>query len=49
MEISAISVSKSGRFIASGQKGTIFQKMPEAPIILWNYMTKEPMAVLKGI
>ena len=23
--------------------------MPDAPIILWNYLTKEPVAVLKGM
>jgi WD40 repeat protein len=49
MEISAITVSPSGRMIATGQLGTIFQKLPEAPIILWDYQKKEPITVLKGI
>ena len=49
MEISAICVSKSGNIIATGQKGTIFQKLPDAPIIMWNFQTKEPIAVLKGM
>ena len=49
MEISAIAVSHSGNIIATGQQGTIFQKLPDAPIILWNYQTKEPIAVLKGM
>lgn len=35
--------------IASGQLGTIFQKTPEAPIILWDFEKKEPLAVLKGM
>ena len=49
MEISAIAISNSGQFIATGQLGTIFQKLPDAPIILWNYERKEPVAVLKGM
>jgi WD40 repeat protein len=49
MEISAISISNSGNLIATGQLGTIFQKLPDAPVILWNYVKKEPVAVLKGI
>lgn len=49
MEISAIAVSKSGNILATGQLGTIFQKLPDAPIILWNFNTKEPIAVLKGM
>ena len=49
MEISAIAVSKSGNIVATGQLGTVFQKLPDAPIILWNYQTKEPIAVLKGM
>lgn len=49
MEISAIAVSKSGNIIATGQLGTKFQKLPDAPIILWNFHTKEPIAVLKGM
>ena len=49
MEISAIAVSNSGNIIATGQKGTVFQRTPDAPIILWNMQTKKPMAVLRGV
>ena len=49
MEISAIAISNSGNLVATGQLGTIFQKLPDAPIILWNYAKKEPIAVLKGM
>jgi hypothetical protein len=49
MEISAITVSNSGSLIATGQLGTIFQKLPDAPVILWNYSKREPIAVLKGM
>ena len=49
MEISAIAVSNSGNIIATGQKGTVFQRVPDAPIILWNMQTRKPMAVLRGI
>ena len=49
MEISAITISNSGQLIATGQLGTIFQKLPDAPVILWSYSKKEPVAVLKGM
>lgn len=49
MEISSIAISNSGSLIATGQRGTCFQKTPEAPIILWNYESKKPLAVLKGM
>jgi cilia- and flagella-associated protein 52 len=49
MEISALAISNSGKLMATGQRGTIFQKTPEAPIILWSYETKKPLAVLKGM
>ena len=49
MEISAIEISNSGKMIATGQLGTIFQKNPEAPIILWDFAKKEPITVLKGM
>lgn len=48
MEISCIAVSASGKMFATGQKGTVFQKVPEAPVILWNGETNKPAAVLKG-
>lgn len=49
MEISAVAVSNTGKLLATGQKGTVFQKSPEAPIILWSYESKKPLAVLKGM
>lgn len=49
MEISALAVSNSGNIIATGQKGTVFQRVPDAPIILWNMQTRRPMAVLRGV
>jgi len=49
MEISCIAVSNSGRMMATGQLGTSFQRTPEAPVILWNYETRKPLAVLKGM
>ena len=49
MEISTIAVSNSGKLIATGQKGTVFQKTPDAPVIIWSYETRKPLAVLKGI
>ena len=49
MEISALATSNSGNVIATGQVGTIFQKLPEAPIILWSFHQKQPLFVLKGI
>ena len=49
MDISALAISNSGKLIATGQVGTIFQKTPEAPVILWSYDSKKPLAVFKGI
>lgn len=49
MEISAMALSNSGRMLATGQLGTIFQKNPEAPVILWDFSNKAPLAVLKGL
>ncbi len=49
MEISALAISNSGKLMATGQRGTIFQKTPEAPIIIWSYEQKKPLAVLKGM
>lgn len=49
MEISCIAVSNNGRMMATGQLGTTFQRTPEAPVILWNYETRKPIAVLKGM
>ena len=49
MEITAMTISFSGKLLATGQRGSIFQKTPEAPIILWDFEAKKPLAVLKGI
>ena len=49
MELSAIAVSNSGALIATGQKGTVFQRTPDAPVILWSYETRKPLIVLKGV
>lgn len=49
MEITAMAISFSGKLLATGQLGSIFQKTPEAPVILWDFDSKEPLAVLKGI
>ncbi len=59
MQITCLTLSNSGnpllndpnkgKMIASGQMGTQFQKMPEAPIILWDFEKRSPIFVLKGI
>lgn len=49
MEVTASTVSNSGRLLATGQLGSIFQKTPEAPVILWDFDARQPLAVLKGI
>lgn len=49
MEISCLAVSNNGKIVASGQAGTQFQRTPEAPVILWNWDTRKPIAVLKGM
>lgn len=49
MEISSIAISASGKLLATGQLGTQFQRTPEAPIIMWNFETRKPLAVLKGM
>ncbi len=49
MEVSAMAISFSGKLLATGQIGSIFQKTPEAPVILWDFEAKTPLAVMKGI
>ena len=49
MEISALAISRNGNLVATGQVGTIFHKLPEAPVILWDYLRQEPLCVLKGL
>lgn len=49
MELSALTVSNTGAFIASGQLGTEFQKLPEAPVILWDYASRQARFALKGL
>jgi len=49
MEISAIEISHSGKMLATGQKGSAFLKIPEAPVILWDFEQKKPIFMLKGL
>jgi hypothetical protein len=35
--------------IASGQLGTTFQKLPDSPVILWDFENAKPIFVLKGL
>lgn len=49
MEISTIEISHSGKMLASGQKGSAFLKVPEAPVILWDFEKKKPIFMLKGL
>lgn len=49
MEISTMTASNNGQLLATGQIGTVFQKNPEAPVILWDLPNKQPLAVLKGL
>jgi len=48
MEVSTLSISPSGRMLASGQLGTIHRKGYGAPIIIWDMYTKTPMFTLQG-
>lgn len=49
MEISTIEISHSGKMLATGQKGSAFLKIPEAPVILWDFEQKKPIFMLKGL
>jgi len=43
MDISSLAVSRTGKYIASGQIGTKFAKNCEAPIILWDFQNRKPL------
>ena len=49
MPISAITVSASGSYIASGQVGTIRYKGRVAPIMLWDTASGQKITTLKGV
>eukprot|EP00639_Heterosigma_akashiwo_P029710 CAMPEP_0194665444 /NCGR_PEP_ID=MMETSP0295-20121207/2103_1 /TAXON_ID=39354 /ORGANISM="Heterosigma akashiwo, Strain CCMP2393" /LENGTH=256 /DNA_ID=CAMNT_0039547463 /DNA_START=36 /DNA_END=803 /DNA_ORIENTATION=- len=49
MEITCIDISPSGDLIASGQVGSTHYKGYHAPIIVWDFQTKEKVFVLEGV
>ncbi len=49
MPISAMAVSPSGNFIATGQEGTLKYKGMAAPIFVWDALTGEKLVTLKGL
>lgn len=49
MQISAVTVSPSGKYIASGQVGTKNFKGSAAPIFVWNIETGKRSFVLRGL
>ncbi len=49
MVITAMALSHSGRLIASGQLGTSYSKIPEAPVILWDLTNRKSLNVYKGL
>ncbi|CAD8212252.1 unnamed protein product [Paramecium pentaurelia] len=49
MDISALTLSKTGRYIASGQMGSRNSKTPEAPVILWDFNARKPMQIFRGL
>jgi WD40 repeat protein len=49
MPISALAVSPSGNFIASGQEGTTKFKGLAAPIFVWDSATGSKLITLKGL
>jgi cilia- and flagella-associated protein 52 len=49
MEITALALSHAGKILASGQRGSIYKKVPEAPVVLWDYEHKKPIFQLQGI
>lgn len=49
MQVSCISASPSGRYLASGQLGTKHFRGQAAPIFVWNLETAERMIVLRGL
>ncbi len=49
MPISALAVSPSGSFIASGQEGTVKYKGRAAPIYVWDSITGQKLVSLNGL
>lgn len=49
MQVSALSVSQSGSYIASGQLGTKNFKGFAAPVFVWDTRTKRKLVVLRGL
>lgn len=49
MPISALAVSASGKYLATGQLGTIFAKIDDAPVILWDIAQARPINIFKGL
>ena len=49
MPISALVVSPSGNFIASGQEGTLKYKGLAAPVFVWDAATGSKLITLKGL
>ena len=47
--ISALAVSASGSYLASGQMGTEKYRGRAAPIFIWDPFTKKRLSVLKGL
>jgi len=48
MEVTALAVSATGAFIASGQAGTTHRKGFGAPVIVWDFETRRPLLTLQG-
>ena len=49
MPITALAISSSGRFVASGQVGTTNSKIPESPVILWDLANMKMLNVFRGL
>lgn len=42
-------IEYKGRYLASGQLGTIYSKTNDAPVILWDLKQFKPLNVFKGL
>ena len=49
MQVSALAVAPSGKYVASGQVGTKHFKGAAAPVFLWNVQTGLRLLVLRGL
>jgi len=49
MPISALAVSPSGNFIASGQEGTVRIKGRAAPVYIWDSVTGQKLVTMSGL